>query len=285
MLRSARFAGNQRLQAASENNPPMRFHERGEAVVILQQALFDLGFPMQDSVRPGGGMDGVYGQSTRNVVRDFQRAYLLMPDGLAGSQTLAKLDELFQATSAATCAAPRISRTVPYHVPGQINVMRQPSELSCWATVYTMMRSWKDDRSYTIVDALSAVGPRWVRRYNASFSSPPSGLPLDEFRSFLEAAGMRYRPMANLSIDQWGGLLRAHGLLWVGAAVEIGSENAHSRIVEGISGTGTPHATLMHMIDPADGRRHRESFRTFVAKYETAGRWTDVEEYLQIRYF
>src|SRR6266496_3829846 len=40
-LKSARYAGEPRLEAVFDNNPPMRFGERGEAVARVQKGLVD----------------------------------------------------------------------------------------------------------------------------------------------------------------------------------------------------------------------------------------------------
>ena len=51
-----------------------------------------------------------------------------------------------------------------------------------------------------------------------------------------------------------------------------------------MSGDGSVDGTVMHIIDPAGGRRYQESFRVFIAKYE--GAFGQVEgDYFQIRYF
>src|SRR5271166_2607609 len=93
-LRSPRFAKDERLQRAANNNPPLRAGEIGEAVRLLQQALIDLGFPMPISVRRFGSPDGIYGNETTTRVREFQRKNGLSVDGIAGRDTLAKLDAL-----------------------------------------------------------------------------------------------------------------------------------------------------------------------------------------------
>jgi peptidoglycan hydrolase-like protein with peptidoglycan-binding domain len=95
-LTSTRFSRNHRLQAAAENNPPMRKGEHGEAVQILQQALIDCGFDMPISTNKGGQTpDGIYGDETVNTVYKFQAREGLQRDGIAGRQTLTRLDQLF----------------------------------------------------------------------------------------------------------------------------------------------------------------------------------------------
>lgn len=93
-LRSPRFAGNQRLQRASNNSPALCRGETGEAVRILQQALIDLGFPLPVSTRRLGTPDGIFGEETQRQLRAFQRREHLSLDGKAGHDTLGRLDTL-----------------------------------------------------------------------------------------------------------------------------------------------------------------------------------------------
>ena len=95
-LQSSRFAGNQRVQSAARNEPPMRMGERDEAVAILQQALVDLGYPMPvTTANNREPPDAIYGSETRKTVWQFQRDHNLSKDGVAGHDTFHKLDELF----------------------------------------------------------------------------------------------------------------------------------------------------------------------------------------------
>ncbi|HEY9830853.1 MAG TPA: peptidoglycan-binding protein [Stenomitos sp.] len=94
VLQSDRFRDDQRLQAAASNRPPMRIGERGSAVQKLQQALIDLGFPMPISTQRSGKPDGAYGNETATTVTKFQSMHGLQVDGIAGQQTLTKLDQL-----------------------------------------------------------------------------------------------------------------------------------------------------------------------------------------------
>jgi peptidoglycan hydrolase-like protein with peptidoglycan-binding domain len=95
VLTSPRFAPNLRLQSAADNNPPLRTGETGAAVQIVQRALIDLGIAMPASTRNGGAPDGIYGPETARAVRTFQARHGLAQDGVAGRQTLVRLDQLF----------------------------------------------------------------------------------------------------------------------------------------------------------------------------------------------
>lgn len=92
-LTSPRFAGNMRLQSASNNSPTMRWGERGEAVAIVQKAYVDLGHFMPKSTLPSGAMDGIFGAEMYSVTRHFQSKYGLGVDGIIGTQTMGELDK------------------------------------------------------------------------------------------------------------------------------------------------------------------------------------------------
>lgn len=93
-LRSPRFAGNRRLQRASNNNPALHRGETGEAVRLVQQGLIDLGFPLPVSTRRFGTPDGIFGEETQRQLRAFQVREHLSPDGAAGRDTMGRLDTL-----------------------------------------------------------------------------------------------------------------------------------------------------------------------------------------------
>ncbi len=105
-LTSPRFQGNVRIANAAANKPAFAVGEQqNSGVAILQLALVDLGFPMPKSLKRPGQADGIYGAETKAVVAAFQTANGLKADGLAGALTLARLDALLVAKTAASAAA------------------------------------------------------------------------------------------------------------------------------------------------------------------------------------
>lgn len=276
-LSSPRFSGNVRLQQASRNSPAMHAGERDRtAVALVQHALVDLGFRMPRSTQPSGAMDGLYGQETESTVSTFQRRHGLKTDGVVGRNTLAKLDSLVPAAGLAAGPAGR----VPYLVPGLKPAIAQPSNLVCWATVYTMMRSWKDRRTYDIGEAVAKVGPLYRNLFDAN-----NPLPAAAFAQFLQDAGLSHKPMLSMSLSQWIATVRSRGLLWIGTLNALGPGAVlHSRIIEGVMGDGSPGGSFMRIIDPAGGRRYNETFATFQRKYEGARRNVP-GQYLQVRHF
>lgn len=269
-LTSARFASDPRLQAAAENSPPMGWGERGPAVVKLQQALVDLGYPMPVTTK-SGHPDGIYGGETRNSLIKFQRKNGLSDDGIAGRMTLSALDALFPAGGTGPNA-------IAYMVPGTKVVIAQPTSLVCWATVYTMMRSWRLQESKGIRDSVAAV----EEKYGVMVDNNQA-LPGTEFKPFIRKASMQLEQMASYPVEVWLDWLQTYGLLWVGTMNSVApGAGRHSRIVQGIAGTGVADTTYFHIIDPDGGRQYLEAFNIFLLKYENA---VGDDEYYQIRHF
>jgi len=158
--------------------------------------------------------------------------------------------------------------------------------MTCWATVYTMMVSWKRQMSIPIRDAVGAVDPKYADLYDAGLrAANPLGMPSTEFALFLRKAGMTHEPMMNLTIPAWLEMLRRRGLLWIGSLNVIGpGAGLHSRIIEGMHGHGSAGNTWFKIIDPAGGRRYNERFDAFLSKYEGAFRSVS-GDYFQIRHF
>ena len=64
---------------------------RGPRVAALQRGLLAV-FPSYAApIKSSGGADGIFGDGTDKVVREFQRRSGLSVDGIVGPQTLAKL--------------------------------------------------------------------------------------------------------------------------------------------------------------------------------------------------
>jgi hypothetical protein len=169
---------------------------------------------------------------------------------------------------------------ISYQVPGLVPAVAQPNTMACWATVYTMMRSWKDQMDYDIATAVAKVGTKWSNYFTAN-----NGLPPAEFGPFLSAAGMAHEPMVNLGVDGYLTLLKAHGPIWVGTLNAIGpGAGLHSRIIEAMNGDGSVGGTNLSIVDPDGAKKYPEGFQTYISKYEGAIQGQR-SEYFQLRYF
>ncbi len=87
VLRALALAMVMVLLAVSGLAETIRLNDKGDDVLALQTALAQLGLYT-------GELDGIFGRGTLKAVKDFQKAQSLTVDGLAGTQTQARLTEL-----------------------------------------------------------------------------------------------------------------------------------------------------------------------------------------------
>jgi hypothetical protein len=156
----------------------------------------------------------------------------------------------------------RADGAVNYVVPGIVPLLTQPSSMTCWATVGTMLTSWKNNSSYDIPTALAAIGQKYVDMFNAN-----QGLAPGDKQAFLTAMGATFEAPQNYLASGWDQLLRQYGPLWVTTAEGAGF-SIHARILTGISGDGTFDGTTLTIADPADGQLHTETVTAFAQKFE-----------------
>lgn len=90
-LSSPRFSQMLDLEAAYDDETVIRNGNSGRGVQAIQQALYDLGYPL-----PNFGADGEFGNETKAAVEAFQRDHPpLVVDGKVGRETMAALDARF----------------------------------------------------------------------------------------------------------------------------------------------------------------------------------------------
>ncbi|MEO1098761.1 MAG: DUF4157 domain-containing protein [Bacteroidota bacterium] len=89
-LTADRFSGNERLEAAYDDERYIRFGSKGEHVVKLQESLVEIGYDL-----PKFGADGIFGKETYSAVKTFQRDFGLAIDGIVGPKTMGTLDNIF----------------------------------------------------------------------------------------------------------------------------------------------------------------------------------------------
>jgi len=166
--------------------------------------------------------------------------------------------------------AARRKQKVPLaaHAAGTISPIRQSMTMGCWATVATMMQSWKNNRSETIEAVLAQLDPSFRAKYEKN-----EGLDGSEKAEFLSAMKLKAEAPQNYTADGWRKLIEQYGPLWI--TTNEGSETSfsiHARILTGIFGDGSPDNTTVVVVDPADGALHTESLKTFDEKFESVAR-------------
>src|SRR5215207_5045649 len=128
----------------------------------------------------------------------------------------------------------KAAAAIDYTVPGLVAPIAQPSGMTCWATVTTMMMMWREQASLTIPAALGRVGTAYVTKFTNN-----QGLTAAEKATFLAAAGLAYEYPQSLTAAGWEGLLRRYGPIWVTTDENPGAGfSIHARIMTGIHGDG-----------------------------------------------
>ena len=154
--------------------------------------------------------------------------------------------------------------SVSYKVPGIVNPIRQPSSLVCWATVTTMMISWKRQQSLSIETAIGGIGAFYLNKYKNN-----QWLTADEKIPFLKTAGLLFEYPESLSIGGWERLLKNNGPIWITTAEGTDAKfGIHARIMTAINGDGTSDGTTITVVDPANGTSYPEKFSDFLLKFE-----------------
>ncbi len=206
-------------------------------------------------------VDGLPWAKTIAAIKRFQQVQLghKWPDGRVdpGGETLRRLNDFD--------AGPKIS--IDYRVPGYKPVIGQPTNLTCWATVYTMLRSWRDGKKYTIPQAMALCGKKYLDMFTNNIPLAPG-----ETGAFYQAAKLTPKGMQCYPITTWHNLMKTHGLLMLGTMAAMPPVlGLHMRVLHGILSTGEPHTTVMRILDPAPvkmGSGYTEPFLIFNTKYE-----------------
>jgi hypothetical protein len=166
---------------------------------------------------------------------------------------------LLTGTLVATAPAP-----FDYTVPGTFFDMKQPSDMVCWATAATMLRSWKQQTKRDISSVMDEAGPQFRQMFDAN-----RGLSSADKQNFLTAMKLKTEPPATYTGAALLTMLQNWGPLWVTSKPpETKPFSIHARIVVGITSSGSDENTFLTLVDPADGSRHPQSLKDFTADME-----------------
>jgi len=207
-------------------------------------------------------VDGLAWGKTVAAIKRFQSINLghKWPDGRVdrAGKTLMRLNDYDK--------KPGPAKQLVHQVPGNKVLIGQPTVMTCWAAVYTMMRCWRESKTFAIEEALEKPGKQYVALFKQNMSLKPS-----QFRDFWTRGGLTVRGNAYFPDYIWWDFLKQHGLVAVGSANGLPpAPGLHLRILEGMSVTGDPNDRY-YIIDPAwGGKKYPERAFDFEAKYNLA---------------
>jgi N-acetyl-anhydromuramyl-L-alanine amidase AmpD len=158
-----------------------------------------------------------------------------------------------------------------------VDLVPQPTNMSCWATAAALLVGWRDQVSITPDFIAQGAGRTTKEGLN------PASKP-----EVAAAWGLRIEPPQSYTIDGFRDLLANNGPLWVGIVTPSGSK--HAVVVTGLYSDGAPDGsdTFVRITDPWDrtpgtpaapgpylsthntGTRYVLSWDNFVKEYEGA---------------
>ena len=150
-----------------------------------------------------------------------------------------------------------------FTIPGILPVIAQPTPNTCWAAVFTMMYSWKNNQSFAIRDAVGSAGGRYRDMFDRDI-----GLDSATAKTLYKDAGLESLESFNPTIDGWLSLLKKYGPLYVDVGYNVANAGTHAIIVTALAGDGTPSNTSITYVDPWVGSMVTLSFNDFLTKYE-----------------
>ena len=169
-------------------------------------------------------------------------------------------------------------------VSGAVPKLKQDNSMSCWATVATMMVSWKEGKKLTVEEVLQKAGAQYLTKFQNK-----EGLPSSEKEAFIEALGMEGEAPASYSVQQYIDWVKQYGPLWIttDSSGATGQFSPHARVVTSITGTGSADGsgTNFIFIDPATGAELTEPFDKFLQAYEQMVTDNPGDLFIQIVHF
>jgi Papain-like cysteine protease AvrRpt2 len=118
----------------------------------------------------------------------------------------------------------------------QVELVPQPTEVSCWAAALAMVISFRDQASYTVEDIASSANMDITRGYG-----------WNNIRAAVSTWGLREEGPMCAAPDYWASLLQTNGPLWI---VEVANPGAHAVVLVGMHGDGTPEGTSVTLNNP-----------------------------------
>jgi peptidoglycan hydrolase-like protein with peptidoglycan-binding domain len=102
------------MEKAADSKPPLAAGETSHGVALLQAGLITLKYKLpRSTTKKHGAPDGIFGEETLAAVRSFQSDQKLVIDGIAGKQTIRRLDSLLPTAPPAFPVKPPKPNPVP----------------------------------------------------------------------------------------------------------------------------------------------------------------------------
>jgi hypothetical protein len=138
----------------------------------------------------------------------------------------------------------------------QVELISQPTDVSCWAAGLAMVVSFRDQASYT--------AEQIALRANMDINK---GYGWNDIRSAVSTWQLNEEGPMSAMPSYWAGLLQTSGPIWV---VEVGNPGAHAVVLIGMHGDNTPEGTSVTLNNPwppNQGKTEEKTFLDFDAEF------------------
>lgn len=171
---------------------------------------------------------------------------------------------------------PRLTKKNKYYrveleqVSHNVNPIKQPTNMSCWISVYTMMLSWKNKKNYKIEEVIDNLGEPWK-----SYHLKDVGLPASKVEDFLKQANLNFEYPSSYTLESYEKWLKETGPVWI---ISGNGVSSHAKLLTGIFGDNSGEFSIFEFIDPATGEIQRMEMLEFISEYEREARFLNSME-------
>lgn len=160
---------------------------------------------------------------------------------------------------------PEPLHTLKYNVrvSGTVPLLKQKTEMGCWATAASILYCWRENKAMQVEDVLALVSPVYERMYRDD-----RGLPPHYKQPFFSTLGLTFEYGASYHPSGLQELLQRYGPLWFTINTD-GLFSRHATVVIGLFGTEDIDQTYVLYIDPLDGNEHAMTYGKFMTMYES----------------
>ncbi|BCA37053.1 hypothetical protein BwiPL1_54350 (plasmid) [Bacillus wiedmannii] len=152
-------------------------------------------------------------------------------------------------------------------VSGIVPPLKQDKQNGCWATVATIMLSWKDQKSYNISDVLNQAGVNQSGVEYTKIYDADTGLSTKDFPDLIQNLKLSDEPLQDYTFNGFKNLLESYGPIWVIIAPNPNIPvSLHAVVVTGINGDDS--SWLFTIIDPSDGTEKQVDSNTLNRKID-----------------
>lgn len=144
-------------------------------------------------------------------------------------------------------------------------LLKQIHENSCWASVLSMMFSWKEEKIISEENILSPYN-EYLEVYK---NSDKAGITFKQEVALYQKLGLETEKQLNPTIKSWVEMIDTYGPLSITIDARPPFGIIHAILILAIYGNENGLDTKVTYADPADVAIHEMDFLTFIKMYES----------------